>query len=205
VTAIEWLAALRRRWYVLVLVALCTGAASWAVHSRTIAYEGCEGLYISGPIQATRAYLNGNLSMVDVTGIVTETVMSQSVQQRLWSSGVARDYSVALTNAGDPRFPSYTQPTVQICATSTSMQGALQSVDEVASEFRMILRQMQSEQHVPSSLLISAIAIIPPASAPVIGRPSQAELGVLLIGLMGGIALMLRTDRILRRRQRLPE
>lgn len=198
--AIEWLAALRRRWYLLVLVTLCTGVAAWAVHSRTLSYEGCEGLYLSGPVAATSAYLQGNPSIIMATGIVTQTMTSQPMQQQLGRSGVSSGYSVALTNTGDPRFPTYTQPTVQICAAAASSQGALESIETVANQFRVVLYRMQSQQHVPSDLFITAEVIVPPSSGPVIGRPSQAEFGVLLIGLLVGIALTSWADQFLQRR-----
>lgn len=203
--AIEWLAALRRRWYLLVIATLCTGVAAWAVHSRTMSYQGCEGLYLSAPASATSLYpygspIYGYSSVIAATATVTQTMMSEPMQQELGRSGVSGDYSVTMSNTGDPRFPTYSQPTVQICAPAVSSQGAVQSIETVANQFGLILHRMQSQQHVPSDSFITAAIIIPPSSGPVIGRPSQAELGVLLIGLLVGIAFTARTDQFLRRR-----
>lgn len=202
--AIEWLAALRRRWYLLVLAILCTGVAAWVVHSRPVSYQGCEGLNLSGPASATSSYLfgdpvYGNSSVIIAASIVTTTMMSQPMQQELGRSGVSNDYSVTMTNIGDPRFPTYSQPTVQICAPAPSLRGALQSIETVASQFRAVLHRMQSQQHVSPDSFINATVVFPPSSNPVIGRPSQAELGVLLIGLLVGITVTARADQFLRR------
>lgn len=204
--AVEWLAALRRRWYLLVVATLCAGVTGWAVHARTIPYQGCEGLYLSGPTAARSAYLDGNplygnQSVVIATAIVTQTMMSQPIQRQLGRSGVPSGYSVTMTNTGDPRFPTYSQPTVQICVAAASSRGVLKSIETVADQFRLTLRAIQSQQHVNADSFITVETIIQPFSGPVIGRPSQAELGVLLVGLLVGIALTTRTDRFLQRRR----
>jgi hypothetical protein len=206
VTAVEWLAALRRRWYILVVAALCTGVVALAVHSRTISYQGCEELYLSGPAAARSSYLfgnplYGNQSVVITTAIVSQIMMSPTMQQQLDRSGVSSGYSVTMADTGDPRFPTYSQPAAQICAASTSSQGTVQSVEEVTNRFRMVMHEMQAKQKVPPNRFITAATITPLSSGPVIGRPSQAELGVLLAGLLVGIALTVRTDRFLRRGQ----
>lgn len=203
-TAVEWLAALRRRWYILIFAILCTGMVAWAVHSRIISYQGCEGLYLSPPATATSAYLDHNPlygapSVIVATAIVTQTMMSQPMHQELSRAGVPSSYSVVMTNTGDPRFPTYSQPTLQICVAAASSQSTLQSIETVANRLRAALSNMQSQQGIPSDSFITAEIIVPPSSGPVIGRPSQAELGVLLVGLLVGIALTVRTDQFMRR------
>jgi hypothetical protein len=208
--ATEWLAILRRRWYVLVSVILCTGAVAWVVHYHAMPYQGCEELYLSGPASATGSYLNGNpiygsSSVVVTAATVVQAVTAQPAQQELGRLGVSRDYTVIMINTGDPRFPTYSQPAVQICAPAASSRGALRSIEEVAGKFQAVLRTLQGEAHVPVSSLITASAIIPPSAGPVTGRPSQAEAGILLTGSLVGFALMARTDRLLRRNRSAPQ
>jgi capsular polysaccharide biosynthesis protein len=204
VTAVQWLAALRRRWYILVLAALCTGIVASAVHSRTISYQGCENLYLSEPSSSKDAFsysnpLYGNQSVVVTAAIVTQTMMSQPIQQQLGRSGVSSGYSVAMTDTGDPRFPTYTQPSVQICAPAASSQGTMQSIEILTNQFRVTLQKMQSKQNVLPSSSITATITTPPSSGPVMGRPSQALLGVLVTGLLLGIAVTVRSDQLIHR------
>ena len=101
-SAFEFAAVLRRRWYVLALAGLFTLVGMWAVHVRPISYQGCEGLYFSGTPWVENVYLDGNPSLAVVAGMVTETMMSQPMQQRIRARSNA-DYAVAQTNTGEIR------------------------------------------------------------------------------------------------------
>jgi hypothetical protein len=199
-SALEFVATLRRRWYVLALVGLCTIVGILAVHKRSIAYEGCGSFYVSGGAWYQNAYLDGNLSLPMVTGMITQAVMSQPVQQRILSTGVVADYSVTETNtSGDIRFPAYTQPTLQACASSSSSQGVVAAAQLVTSDLRGALRQMQVTRHVPQRSLIQLVTLTPAVPSAIYGRPSLAYLGVLLFGAVSGIALTVWIDPVLTR------
>ena len=58
-------------------------------------------------------YLDSNVSLAMMTGMVTQTMMSQPMRQKILSAGSVASYTVAQTDTGDIRFPSYTQPTLQ--------------------------------------------------------------------------------------------
>jgi hypothetical protein len=202
VTAIEWVATLRRRWYVMAFVILCTLIAALAVKHRPITYEQCEGLYLSGPPAVSNVYLDTNPSLAMVTGIVTETMTTQAMQQQLQSSGVTADYSVIQTNTGEVRQPQYNSPTLEICTTSRNPQAVLSGLSKVASQFRAELRSIQVAQHAKPTSMIVANTLAPSILIPILGKPSQAYLGVLLIGLISAVSITLWTDRPLRRLDR---
>ena len=142
-------------------------------------------------------YLDDNPSLAVVTGMVTQTMMSQPMQQRIQARGVT-DYAVTQTNTGEIRFPTYTQPTMQVCATSATPQGTLSAVQLVTADIRSVLHQMQAAQHVPADSFITAVQLTPAVPVPIIGRPSLAYLGVLLIGAIGAVPLALWSDPWLR-------
>lgn len=198
-SALEFVATLRRRWYVLALVGACTVAGVWAVHKRPITYQACQGLYVSGPSTYGNVYLDSNVSLAMTTGMVTQTMMSQPMRQKILSAGSVASYTVAQTNTGDIRFPSYTQPSLQVCTTSASPQSVLSAIQLVTTDLRAVLRQMQIERHVPPESSITVASIAPASPDPIFGRPSLAYLGVLLIGAVSGVALSLWSDPLLTR------
>lgn len=199
-TAADWIAALRRRWYVLALMLLCTLAGVFAVRHRAVTYEECEGLYLSGAPALSNVYLNQNPSLAMVTGVVTTTMKSPAMEEKLQSSGLMADYTVIQTNTGEIRQPSWNLPTLQICVTSRNPQATLQALPKVTSQFRAVLRDMQVAQHARPGSLVVANTISPPAVTAIIGKPSQAYIGVLLIGLIGGISVAVWTDQFARSR-----
>jgi hypothetical protein len=204
VTAADWVLALRRRWYVLAVILLCTLAGIFAVRHRPITYEACEGLYLSGPPQFSNVYLNQNPSLAMMTGAVTTTMTSPAMEQKLQSSGLMADYTVVQTNTGEIRQPSWNLPTLQICVTSRSSQATLGGLPKVTSQFRTVLHDMQAAQHAKPGSLIVAATVSPPVVTAIVGKPSQAYIGVLLIGLIGGVSVTLWTDLLLKRRDGYP-
>ena len=196
-SAFDFAAALRRQWYVLALAGLFTLVGMWAVHARSISYQGCEDLYVSGANWDWNAYLNGNPSLPMVTGMVTQAMMSQPMQQTIQARGVT-DYAVTETNTGEIRFPTYSLPAMQVCATSATPQGTLSAVQLVTADIRSVLHQMQAAQHVPADSFITVIQLTPAVPVPIMGRPSLAYLGILLIGAIGAVLLALWSDRWLR-------
>ena len=191
---------LRRRRYVLLLALLCTITGLWAVHKRPITYAGCEALYLAGPPSASNTYLDDDPSLAITTGMVTQTMMSQPMQQELRTSKLGASYTVIQTNTGDIRWPSYSLPTLQVCSYARSSQTVLLTVNMVTDKFRSVLYEMQLDQRTRPRSFIVADTFAPAVPYPILGRPSQAYLGVILIGLIGGIGLTLLLDPILRRR-----
>jgi len=196
-SALEFTAALQRRWYVLALAGLFTLVGMWAVHVRPLSYQGCGGLYFAAPYTEGNIYLESPESLAVVTGMVTQTMMSQPMQQRMGASGVT-DYVVTQTNTGEIRFPNYQQPTMQVCTTSTTPLGTVSAAQLVTSDIRSVLHQMQAAQHVPADSFITATQLTPAVPVPIIGRPSLAYLGVLLIGAIAAVPLALWSDSLFR-------
>jgi hypothetical protein len=203
VTAQECLTRLRRRWYVLILVALCTLGALWAVYYRTITYQGCDSLYLAATRMKrgvnTYAYISPSIAMT--TGMVAQTMMSQEMQEKLESHGATEGYEVSETNTGDVEFPNYTQPTLEVCSSSSDPLAVLRTTALVTEEFRIVLYRMQVAEHVPSKSLIGTVVLTRTYPTAITGRPSQAYLGVVLVGMVSGVAIALWIDPPLKRRQ----
>jgi len=197
----ECAATLRRRWRVLALAGLFTVLALLAVYRRPIAYQGCQSLYLATVRQPTNwnVYLNENPSWAVVTGMITQTMTSQPMEQQIRSEGVP-GYTVTQSNTGQIRFPSFKQPILQVCASLAGPQAVLNATQRVTADLRAVLRRMQAEQgERGESSLITAFTLSPAVPAPVRGEPRQAYAGVVLIGALSGVALALKSDPLLSR------
>lgn len=203
-TAREFVARLRRRWYVLVIFAFCTMGAVWAVHQRPISYLACDDLFVTAPTTKVNpnVYTNEAGSLDTMTGLVTRAVMSQAAQDRVRSKGLTAGYDAEMTNTGSNENPLYGEPSLQICSTSTDPVMAIRTMNGATRQFQMILYQRQAAQHVTSGLLMRVEVVASPAAVPIDGRPSQAYLGVAIMGLVSGVAVALWTDPLLERLRR---
>jgi hypothetical protein len=204
VTPREIIATLRRRWYVLAVVALCTLVGVMAVHKRSITYMECDVVFVNPPPTHLNAnvLLNETDSLDATAGVVTRAVMSSTVQDRLRSAGLTASYDAEMTNTGTNETPAYSEPSLQICSSSTSAVMALRTTRGVTGQFVTILHDRQAAQDVRPNKMITAEVIGSPSAQPIYGRPSQAYIGVGLIGIVSGVALTLWSDPLLERRQR---
>ena len=200
----QLMATLRRRWYVLAIAALCTLVGMGAVHKRTIAYQACSALFVTAPTtnQAPNVYTNLQDSLDVTTGMVTRAVMSSTVQAQLRSVGLTAPYDAEMTNTGSNENPAYGEPTLQICASSADPALAMRTTDGATRQFQTILHDRQAAEGAGPNSMISVSVIAPPAAEPILGRPSQALVGVALLGIVGGLALTLWSDPLLRIWQR---
>jgi hypothetical protein len=201
-SAHELVAAIRRRWYVLALVLLCTVAGIGVVHKRSISYVACNALFVTQPPSHVNpnVYTDQSGALDSMTGLVTRALMSSAEQQQIRSEGFGT-YDAEMTNTGSNENPLYGEPSLEICSTSTDPDMAVRTTAAATRRYQVIMRQRQLEQQVPARLMIGVSVIASPYAAPIYGRPSQAYLGVGLFGLIAGVPVTLWSDPVLRRRR----
>ena len=201
-TVWEWLAAVRRRWPVVVIGLLCTLVAVYLVHKRPIVYQSCGSVTVGAP--KTKAspniYYSQQGSLVDATGLITAEVMSPQVQQKLSAEGFTASYQAQVLNTGTSETPAYSVPEMDLCTSSYSSELSAGTAGAVIGEFRGLLRAREVASHVPPRYFLTDTEIAVPVAAPVTGRPSQAYLGVGVMGLIITAASALWADQFLRRR-----
>ena len=202
-TAQEWVGKLGRRWYVLAAVLLFTVGGLWAVHGRAITYRGCDELFLAAPPQPwNRNVITGQNASVPMTaGMVSAQLNSAPVRHQLQAAGVTPYYNVLMTNTGEVRLPAYTSPTLHICVSSKSPQAVLTATTAASRKFESLLYTMQADRQVRAKSMITVSNLARAVPRPITGQPTQAYFGVVLIGLLAGVALAFWTDPLLTRWQ----
>lgn len=202
-----WLAMLRRRWLVLTSVLLVTCGAMAVVHERPIAYQACGSVLLLPPQVGflPNVYIDPRTSLVATSGLLAQKVMAEQMQQRFRAAGLTASYTAQVLNTGSEANPTYTEPLVYVCSLSyNNAPLALKTTDAVIAKFDEELHLIQARAHVSSVGLITDRIIAPAASVPILGKSKQALLGVALAGLIAAISLAMWSDRIFRRRMRVP-
>lgn len=199
----EWLTALLRRWPVLVIGMLCTLAAVGLVHKRPIAYQSCASVIMAAPTHRfPNIYTNVQASLVDATGVIATQLMSGQMQQQLRAEGFTADYQAQVHNTGTTETPAYSEPDMDVCSSSYNPSTSTRTTDAVLKEFGTILHQRQLAMHVKPPFLVTDVVLASTGTLPVLGHPSQAYLGVGLLGLTCTAAVALWVDQFLRNRAR---
>jgi hypothetical protein len=134
-----------------------------------------------------------------VAGMVSEQLNSGPVRRQLQAAGVTSYYNVLMTNTGEVRFPSYTSPTLHICVSSTSPQAVLTATGAASRKFESLLYTMQADRQVRAKSMVTVTNLAVAVPRPITGQPGQAYFGVVLIGLLTGVALVFWTDPLLTR------
>ena len=200
----EWLTVLLRRWPVLVIGLLCTAVAVYLVHKRPIVYQSCGDVIMAPPKshQHPNIYTNLQASLVDSTGLIATQLMSTQMQQHFRAQGLTADYQAQVHNTGTSETPSYGEPEMDVCSSSYDSAMALSTTEAVLKEFGAVLHQRQVAAHITPRYGAAAALIAGPGSLPVLGHPSQAYLGVAVIGFTCTVVIALWIDPFLRRRAR---
>jgi hypothetical protein len=200
----EWLTALLRRWPVLVIGLLCTLTAVWLVHKRPIAYQACGSVIMAPPRSHSFPNIYNNLqgSLVDATGVITLELTSGDMQEHFRAEGLTAEYQAQVHNTGTTETPAYSEPMMDVCSSAYDPGMSLRTTDAVMREFGVILSERQHDAHVERKSLVSDVVIAAPGSLPVLGRSSQAYLGVGVLGIACTAACALWVDQFVRYRAR---
>jgi|HubBroStandDraft_2_1064218.scaffolds.fasta_scaffold97223_2 hypothetical protein len=203
-TVWEWLGALWRRWPVLVVGLLCTASAVYLVHKRTVSWEACASVIVGAPNtpSSPNQYNDPEASLVAATGLITDKLQAPQVQQRLQAEGATATYQAVMHNTGTTETVSYDEPEMDVCATSPDPAMALRTTNAVVAEFGALMRSGQVAAHVAPKNFLTESVLAAPGAIPEAGRPSQAYLGVGVIGLVATASIAVWSDQYLRRRQR---
>lgn len=199
-TVWAWLAAMQRRWPVLVVGLLCTICAVYAVHKRHISFQACGSVVVGAPKSpiSPNVYNNTQGSLVAATGLITDELQSSAVRQQLWAEGATAAYQAQVHNTGTTETPAYGEPEMDVCASSREPEVSLRTANAVLAEFGTLLRERELAAHVAPKDFLTDGVLASPGLVAETGRSSQAYLGVGVLGLIATAATALWADRYLR-------
>lgn len=192
---------LRRRWWILAVGGVATLVLAAFVHSRPPIFQAQAVIGGLAPVQPTTPnqlvnVVQGELALMQA---VSNNLNSPDNQARMRADGVVPDYTLSMRNTGTSETPAYGLPTVIVQATSSDPNAALRSVGLLMDLYRSQLAQMQISLQVEPSQLVTTAVNVAPYVADASGRPSQAVVGAILLGVVFTIPFTLWCDRWLQR------
>jgi hypothetical protein len=170
----------------------------YLVHKRPIVYQACGSVIVTAPTVSEPNVYNSPPSPLIVTAsLVAQQLMSDAVRHDLQAQGLTAAYQAELFNNGTPEAPQYSEPLTNVCASSYDPELSLRTAHGVIQEFGTILRARQQANAAPQTFMNDAV-VVAPVSLPVLGRPSQAYLGVAAIGVILTVTCVVWADPFFR-------
>ncbi len=196
------LAALGRRWLVMLIGLVLTGAAGLWAADPPPRYEAFEVFAVLPPrLPDIPNQLTGLRPSLAVTGaVVAERLMSGSGRDQLRKAGVTGSYSLAPRNSGTVQTPEYLIAWVMAKASGPDEQTALRSLNTIIQAFADELVRLQDEWNVAQIERITIGVLAAPSAALIPHSSSRALGGTGLIGLILTITVALWWDWLARRR-----
>ena len=195
--AMGWIAALRRRWVLALVLLLPTLFATAALALKPGPYQAESQVAVLPSKQASKPF-GGNpyltfTNSVNITAdLVRREVTTQQTAQRLAAQGFASSYQIV-----DDPDPS--APVLDITATGNNAGSVIQTLRAVTSTVRTTLGAIQSSIKQPAQMTSVVLSIDPQASA-AFSHKVRRVLTALGLGLVVTIALPLLVDAIQARR-----
>jgi hypothetical protein len=200
----EVLAALRRRWYVVVVVLLATALGGWHLKHAQPLYQGTSIVVLAPPEQVTApnklAAVTPSLAVAGLA--VNMALLDQSQAAALRQAGVIGDYTITPRNSGTDETPQYYVPSELINVETADPTVALHSVTVLQTIYAQQLASWQTTQGVATESQITAQVLAPPGVQEVLGAHSRGLIGTALLGVGAAIVLPLWFDRYIRPRPR---
>jgi hypothetical protein len=199
----EVAAALRRRWYVLLLVAALTLAGAYHVLRPAPRYLSTAVVVLKPPVTGNQPNQFANLQppLAAVSYSVIEQLRSPAGAAQLRAAGAYGDYRLLPRNSGTSVTPAYLIPSLQIQAELPDPGQADAVVRTVIGVYTRHIGILQTAQHVAPAARMSVDVLVQPNAAPVRGSRSRTLAGAGLAGATGAVLTALWTDRLLARRR----
>ncbi|WP_117210354.1 hypothetical protein [Allorhizocola rhizosphaerae] len=193
----EVLAALRRRWVIMLIgLGLTAGVGLWAADPPP-RYEAFEVFAILPPqLPNIPNQLTGLRPSLAVTGaVVAQRLMSGSGRAQLRRAGVNGAYSLAPRNSGTVQTPEYLIAWVMAKANGPDEQTALRELDIIIQVFADELVRLQEEWDVAQAERITIGVLAAPSAALIPHSSIRALAGTGLAGFILTTTVALLWDR----------
>lgn len=195
---------LRRRWYVLLLVAVLAGAGALQVLRPTRTYVSSAIVVLKPPVTGSQPNQLANLQppLAAVSYAAVQQLESPSGAAELRAAGVAGTYRLIPRNSGTSVTPRYLIPSLQVQAEHTEPAAANLAVLKVVEAYTKRLADLQAEQQIPEPARMSVTLLVPPTAVAQTGTKSRGLAGTVLLAGVCAVAAALWTDQVVTRRNR---
>ncbi|MET9887498.1 hypothetical protein ABZZ20_31030 [Streptomyces sp. NPDC006430] len=195
---------LRRRWYVLLLVAALATAGGVQVLRPTRTYVSSAIVVLKPPVTGNQPNQLANLQppLAAVSYAAVQQLQSPAGTAELRAAGVEGTYRLIPRNSGTSVTPRYLIPSLQVQAEHAESAAADRAVLKVVEAYTKHIADLQAEQEIPARARMSVTLLVPPTAVEQIGTKSRQLLGTALLTAVVAVAAALWTDRLVARRNR---
>jgi len=196
--------ALLRRWYVLLLAALVTGAACYPALRPPPRYQSSAVLVVKPPRTDNQPNQLTNLqpSLAMVSYAVVQRLQSPAGRAELKEAGAHGSYRLSPRNRGTSATPYYSIPTLQIESEQHTPEEADRVVQAVIGVYERHVKALQTEQKVPATTRLTVDLVNRPGTVALPPNRTRAVAGVGLLGTLAGVVCALWTERYATARRR---
>lgn len=189
---------LLRRWYVLVLAALVTGAACYPALRPAPRYQSSAVLVVKPPRTDNQPNQLTNLqpSLAMVSYAVVQQLQSPAGRAELRAAGVHGTYRLTPRNSGTSATPYYSIPTLQIESEQTRPEEADRQVQLIIGVYGRHLSTLQAGQRVPSAAQLTVDLVNRPGTVALPPNRTRAVAGVGALGTLAGVMSALWIERL---------
>ncbi|MFC8507784.1 hypothetical protein ACFU3J_11365 [Streptomyces sp. NPDC057411] len=189
---------LLRRWYVLLLAVLVTGAACYPALRPAPRYQSSAVLVVKPPRTDNQPNQLTNLqpSLAMVSYAVVQQLQSPAGRAELRAAGVHGTYRLTPRNSGTSATPYYSIPTLQIESEQTRPEEADRQVQLIIGVYGRHLSALQAAQRVPASTLLTVDLVNRPGTVALPPNRTRAVAGVGALGTLTGVMSALWIERL---------
>jgi len=194
----DFLGAVGRRWYVLVLALSATvviGLAAPAIAPPTYTARGL--VLLLPPEDLVDDGGNPFLALGALEGparLIVSYLDSSSARSEVEATASAAEYTVSIDE-------STRGPVIAIDVADATADGAISTLHRVADEIPAALEQLQQELDVPPDAAVTSMSLTMSTEAEEdTATTTTVTIVAVVLGLVGAVALTLATDRLLLRR-----
>lgn len=202
-TTRQVLEALVRRWYLVVVVVILSGAVGWQVAQAPPVYQTEADVYFLAPPSEDAERLGlASASTIAVAGLVEREITGGHAAEvvspdvTLVDEGINDGSAVVLPNSGGQWSYSFSRPVLTVSATAASPEVAAARRERLTAEVRQTLERLQAGDDVPPAERIRTRQVPDEPTVSVRqGQPTRAGALAALVGGSSGLAGVVLWDR----------
>ena len=199
------LAALRRRWYVVVAGLLASLVLVGQAAKPHGAYETTAAMLFFPPVSRLNpnGYTDGGGNVITAAAFVAVRMQAPEVKADLAAKGMVKDYTVVMHNSGNQFADNFDRAAIDISISGPDPATTSRSLQLVAAEIRSELNAAQSRARADRREWIrTQLSPVDPTILLVPGNRMRAAAAALLLGVALTVLVAIGLDDRLRRRAR---